>query len=331
MRQENFCKILIITFINFISFLLSTIFLVSVNNAKEQSYYLSHYYICDYQRLSDNDIYSNYYKGIATLFSFSLLGFFIFIVILSVIIYREKILNADSEMDDNTIQKDVDINNEQYSENRVIGYKSETKVKYPIALNENFDELDNNKKMNKILIISFCDCLLMYFIEVILITALYQGSKNNTNKIKKYCNNNKKDFDSLTRIFIDLLIVGYIFLFIFIALVVYLLILYDIFGEKSKRFMHKCTYYKCSYFFNKYGEKICSKCIDIFKIKTEEEKKSEDKKTVDELRKNIDKKDIQIKELEEYKNNLEKLNKDYSNGHLNERELAKLNLYKIIK
>ena len=133
MKNENFCKVLIISFINLISFLLSAIFLVSINNAKEQSYYLSLYQICDYHKINEKNIYSNYYKGIATLFSFSFLGFFIFVIALSFLIYNEKIINPNNEMDD-TIQSDknneikIDNNNE-LTESRVISFKSGSKLK----------------------------------------------------------------------------------------------------------------------------------------------------------------------------------------------------------
>ena len=333
MKNENFCKVLIISFINLISFLLSAIFLVSINNAKEQSYYLSLYQICDYHKINEKNIYSNYYKGIATLFSFSFLGFFIFVIALSCLIYKEKIMNPNNEMND-TIQSEknnelkLDHNNE-LTESRVISFKSGSKLKKSEHKDMN-DELDNNKKVHKCILSCFGICQIMYFIEVMLLTALFPKSKKISKMIKKNCNN-IKDFNALTRICIDLFIVGYIFLFIFIILFIYLLILYGIFGEKAKNIMQKITNYRCYTFFDEYLGKICFKCNDIFKPKNEEEKKVENKQISDGLRKIIEKKDNQIKELEEYKKNLEEDNKKYLNGTLNDQELSKLNLYKIIQ
>ena len=65
--------------------------------------------------------------------------------------------------------------------------------------------------------------------------------------------------------------------------------------------------------------------------KAKKKKKVENKQISDGLRKIIEKKDNQIKELEEYKKNLEEANKKYLNGTLNDQELSKLNLYKIIQ
>ena len=93
MKEENFCKILIYSILNFICFLLSIIFLTSVYNIKYQDYNINNNFYCylleKHYNCSQED-FNKQYEAICALFSLYLISFLLFNIVLLIIMKRNK-------------------------------------------------------------------------------------------------------------------------------------------------------------------------------------------------------------------------------------------------
>ena len=145
MKVENFCKIFIFSLLNLSCFLLSVIFLTSVYNLQDQSYFIG----CEYKT------FYNQYEGIATIFSFSLIAFVVYTIALVIIIKKDKM-----ESENNSPKYE---NNDQNNQN--------------IEEEEMEDVTSTNQGIMITLIISFVCCQIFYFIELIIISAFYNKNK----------------------------------------------------------------------------------------------------------------------------------------------------------
>ena len=342
----NYCKVLILSILNIICFLLSVVFLSSVNNIRDQADFLAIYQICDFS-LFDYSKYYNYFIGITILSSFSFCGFLIFLIGLFCYIsnqLKNKYKNIEKEKENDKIE-DTKSNNTTINRVNIINIVNdnnfENENNNKIKANENIinsksiinsnnnSNIDQNKKenngndancntiivfnnkINYILNYSFIFCHILYLIETIIITVFYKESKEIVEKYKIYYYCNIDNLKCLTRICQNLMIVGYVFLFIFSIFYIFLLFV-KLFPNKNRIF----SFINCI---------NCTSCF-IKKIKEEDDieeyKKIYKNKTKDELN-NI------INDLEDYKNKLERLNEKIKAKNAEESELKELNLYKI--
>ena len=311
MKVENFCKIFIFSLLNLACFLLSVVFLTSVFNLQNQSYFIS----CEYKT------FYNQYEGIATLFSFSLIAFVVYTAALVIIIKKDKM-----ESENNSPKYETrDINQEQIDNNNI---NSGERIKvYNYEENgQNIEEemedvTSTNQGIMITLIISFVCCQIFYFIELIIISAFYTKSLSFD---YKSC----KDKDELTKINKNLLVVGYIFLIIYLLFYIYLLILFNKCGQSAKKRLAKLTNSKYCECCSDCIETGCLKCTECFKSKTDEEINDENIIHQKRLEEDNNTKLKYIESLETYKKDLENLNRLNSTGIVDEKELTRLNLYK---
>ena len=311
MKVENFCKIFIFSLLNLACFLLSVIFLTSTYNLQDQSYFIK----CEYKT------FNKQYDGIATLFSFSLIAFVVFTVALVIIIKKDKM-----ESENNSPKYETrDINQEQIDNNNINSGERIKVYNYEENGQNIEEEMEDVTSTNQVimntLIISFVCCQIFYFIELIIISAFYTKSLSFD---YKSC----KDKDELTKINKNLLVVGYIFLFIYILFYIYLLILFNKCGPSAKKRLAKLTNSKYCECCNDCIVKGCLKCIECFYSKTDIQLEDENRINQKRLEEDNNTKLKYIESLEAYKKDLENLNRRNSSGIVDEKELARLNLYK---
>lgn len=297
MREENFCKLFIFSILNLIGFLLTTIFLTSTYNAYELS---EQYYSCEDTILSQ-------YKGICALFSFYLISFLLYVVVLIILINKDKI-NSGNNNNNMIHMEDININNIE-GENR--GYNQN------IADNQEriFSE---NPRLKIILEVSFLFCQLIYLLEVILLIVFF--SKANRMYSRKIC-----VIKEIKDIYRDLMIVALVFFLIKLVFYFYLLILYDKLGINARRRLEgitKSEYCEC---FSDCVEKTClglAKCFGSIDSETKIITKIREMKATNEEKINF------IRELNIYKNQLENLN-NQNLEIVDANEFTRLNLVQI--
>lgn len=331
MKIANFCKIFIFSLLNLLCYLLSIIFLTSTYNIKDQIKYLknlANYYsstssYCNYKA------YNKHYSGIAALFTFITLGFITYTIILLMFIKKYKI---DKENNRNFLENlgeanNVDIRNNEnniYNENRVIPYdQTPNNNVRPNEILESYNsnrEIVNNQPSNKpnfdddvlerdesakflmnLLLGVFIFCQVLYFVELIVLSAFHRKSKSMEKSDDLYdCG-----FSRFTRIYRDLIIVGYIIFIVFIIFYIILLIFYKKLGERSEITLEKLRFCKIC---DDCIIELCKKCTEIFKTKTDEEEKQFSDNVPKELEGTDEEKEIYIKNLKKYKDDLNKYN-----------------------
>lgn len=305
MNEEDFCKIVIFSLLNFMIYYLSIIFLTSTYNAKSQgNYYYSNIDDC---KIHFNDSFNKTYKGIAWLFAFITIAFLVYIIVLIIVIKKNKF-----DLKTKNINKKE--NNITYGDNNGInelvrkGAPSDARiinVKFQIDKCSNTSE-DSKEKDNIIgnnkeifwLLISFIACQAFYLIELIILSAFHGETKSEEQ--------NCKSLKNITKINTGLLIVGYIFFCIFIFFYIYIFILYR--GKGVKKRLEKLTNSKYCECFNECIKKVCNKMIVFFWAPTDDEMKKQNEEKIRKLKENIKTKEKKIKDLEKYKHNLVDLN-----------------------
>lgn len=297
MREENFCKLFIFSILNLIGFLLTTIFLTSTYNAYELS---EQYYSCEDTILSQ-------YIGICALFSFYLISFLLYVVVLIILINKDKI-NSGNNNNNMIHMEDININNIE-GENR--GYNQN------IADNQE-SIFSENPRLKIILEVSFLFCQLIYLLEVILLIVFF--SKANRMYSRKIC-----VIKEIKDIYRDLMIVALVFFLIKLVFYFYLLILYDKLGINARRRLEgitKSEYCEC---FSDCVEKTClglAKCFGSIDSETKIITKIREMKATNEEKINF------IRELNIYKNQLENLN-NQNLEIVDANEFTRLNLVQI--
>lgn len=325
MKAENFCKIFILSLLSFISFLISTVFLTSLNNIKSQSLFFYIYNTYGFKK-DDYKVYSSYYNGIASLFSFILISFLLFA---GGLVYLIKVDKMDSE--NNAIEIRVignnNRNNQIQSSERISPYNNSLDdVSNSNDINTQPDSFEQYKVPKYILIYSFIVNHFLYLIELIVICVLHQKSRNIVNYYKERITlrstESFDDLEFLTNIILILIIVGYAFFFIFIIFYFYLLVLFGIFSGGRRQNIDGLTsiYCKC---ISDCIENNCNKCADCLSPNSSTQSTNDENNTIEE-------KTRIIYTLTEYKDKLKELNTDLAHGAvINENELIDLNLYEI--
>ena len=330
MKFVNFYKIFIFSSLNLLAYLLSVIFLTATYNIKIDT--------------------SSHYSGIAALFSFITIGLIFFTTVLLIIIKKVKIDNEnldiysidqlEDENKKNEIEKDqskiIQFDKDKEIENKIIiqndiiiqSYCSDREnmdknnpstgppsINIPIINEEDPLETDDSLKiLMTLLLSSFIFCQILYLVELIVLSAFLNLTKRLEDKIGKKVSTN-------------LLIIGYLFLFIFLIFYILLLIIYNKRWEKAKAKLEKLRFCKIC------EECIiagCKKCTGLFETMTDEEFKQYIENKKKNLKGSNEEKEVHINDLEKYKKDLEDLN-DLVNKHYRcEDELKKLNLFPII-
>ena len=228
MEDREFIIHFLITFITLICFLLSTAFMTSLYNIRSQAKLIGIIStgddLIDY--IGDKyDSYENSYTAIATLFSFSFLDFLGFMITLLIKInqYKLKKLNRERyEQESPNIQ------------NIVANPESEERINYnPQNANNNLsnEEKASSDKNGKAMTAFFFIGEVIYLIEIIVLTVYHSKSSSLEDDLKA----DGKDGEYFTRIYRDLIIVGYIFLLVVIICDLIYLVFYCNAGKRVKR------------------------------------------------------------------------------------------------
>ena len=229
MEDREFIIHFLITLITLVCFLLSTVFMTSLYNIRSQAKLIGIISTGDY--LYDNyivdkyDSYENSYTAIATLFSFSFLDFLGFMITLLIKInqYKLKKLNRERyEQETPNIQ------------NRLANPESEERINYnPQFANNNLsnEEKASSDKNGKAMTAFFFIGEVIYLIEIIVLTVYHSKSSSLEDDLKA----DGKDGEYFTRIYRDLIIVGYIFLVLVIIGDLFYLVFYCNAGKRVKR------------------------------------------------------------------------------------------------
>ena len=131
--------------------------------------------------------------------------------------------------------------------------------------NDILDTEDSAKCLMNILLTSFIICQVLYFIELIVLSAFHGKSKSMEKSNDPLC-----EYSYSTRVYRDLIIVGYIFFFILIIFYIILLIFYDKLGDSVRNRLENLRFCKICDDCIIAG---CKNCTEIFKTMSDEELK----------------------------------------------------------
>ena len=258
MVEDKFCQLFLYSLINLICFLLATIFLTTLYNIKSQLILLHLS-----QKLQTS--YNNSYSAIAALFTFEFLGFFVFMIIMMILIKKIKVnkvefnrfrINKNVNIAQNQNQNNNDINtDERFEANNNININNNFNNNfYNNTINEKNDDNENStiNNLEKASLACFIYCQIIYLIEVIVLTAYFTKSKDLEIEFNK-----KENGEYFTKRYRDLMIVGYIFLIIFILFDLFTILIITKCGinpetEEERREQEKQKRRYCEF---------CSKCI----------------------------------------------------------------------
>ena len=297
MVEDKFCQLFLYSLINLICFLLATIFLTTLYNIKSQLILLHLS-----QKLQTS--YNNSYSAIAALFTFEFLGFFVFMIIMMILIKKIKVNKV--EFNRFRINKNVNIaqnqNQNDINTDERLEAKNNININNNYTINENNDDNENStiSNLEKATLALFIYCQIIYLIEVIVLTAYFTKSKDLEIEFNK-----KENGEYFTKRYRDLMIVGYIFLFIFILFDLFTILIITKCGinpeteeerreqEKQKRryceFCSKCIAESCYNMAQKFKNCIKSK-EKIIREKTDLQKKLGELEIYNQKLENINKK-----------------------------------------
>ncbi len=302
MKKENFCKVFIFSILNLIVFLLSIIFLTSVINIKDQNHYINSELDCGNKKEFDN-----HYSAIAALVSFVFIGVIAYIIFLILLIKKDKFDNGDSYNNEYNrknviIQNNFENNNIIYDINSDLYRMEKPQKNIEQKDDDESDIFETDKYLKNLLFWTFFAIQVLYFIEVIVLSAFLGGANNYQKKVGFHCEDEIKE---LKNVYIVLIIVGYIFLAIFIFFYLFLLVLYKKLGsgvQKKVDNLIESTYCECS---NSCLKSLCTSCSNYFKTMTDDEIQQQNLNEVENIEEENERKRKNIEELKKYK---EKLN-----------------------
>jgi len=295
MEEDKFCQLFLYSLINLICFLLTTIFLTTIYNIKSQLILL-------HLSKSLQTSYNNSYSAIAALFTFEFLGFFVFMIIIMVLIKKIKVnkvefnrfrINKNVNIAQNQNQNDINTDERLEAENNI-------NINNNYTINENNDDNENStiSNLEKATLALFIYCQIIYLIEVIVLTAYFIKSKDLEKEFIK-----EEDGEYFTKRYRDLMIVGYIFLFIFILFDLFTILIITKCGinpetEEERREQENQKRRYCEF---------CSKCI-AEACYNMAKKFRNCIKTKEEINKEIQDLEKKSEELEIYRQKLEIIN-----------------------
>ena len=339
MEDREFIIHFLITFITLICFLLSTAFMTSLYNIRSQAKLIGIIStgddLIDYI-VDKYDSYENSYTAIATLFSFSFLDFLGFMITLLIKINQYKLKKLNRERYEQKIPNIPNI---------VANPESEERINYnPQIANNNLsnEEKASSDKNGKAMTAFFFIGEVIYLIEIIVLTVYHSKSSSLEDDLKA----DGKDGEYFTRIYRDLIIVGYIFLVLVIIGDLFYLVFYCNAGKRVKRKSKNLNINNLDSGENvevvqnaneqkpeKEEDRYCecfSNCIigccermgDAF-LKCQRE----DTKTIEDLEKKLKKLEKNIEDLQKYLKDLNSLNAKIENKQsLGQNEMENLHL-----
>ena len=297
MEEDKFCQLFLYSLINLVCFLLTTIFLTTIYNIKSQLILL-------HLSKSLQTSYNNSYSAIAALFTFEFLGFFVFMIIMMILIKKIKVNKV--EFDRFRISMQVNIAQNQNQNNNDINTDERFEANNNININNNYTINENNddnenstiSNLEKATLALFIYCQIIYLIEVIVLTAYFIKSKDLEKEFIK-----EEDGEYFTKRYRDLMIVGYIFLFIFILFDLFTILIITKCGinpetEEERREQENQKRRYCEF---------CSKCI-AEACYNMAKKFRNCIKTKEEINKEIQDLEKKSEELEIYRHKLEIIN-----------------------
>lgn len=328
MNDKDFCQMFLYSFINLICFLLNVIYLTSLFNVRSQTKLLGiendeddDYYYDDENESSDLDIYQNSYKATAALFAFNFVGFLGFMIVLLLLINKTKVNRADTEANnapemqlhpngddirtDERIGNSENINNTNYKEQKEEGYE----------------------KLIKIMWLFFLFSQLVFLIEIIVITVYH--SKSSDLESEPELGEMKSYLHYFTKIYRDLIIVGYISIVLFIIFDLIIAILTFQCGRRVKFMSNDMENLNEHKFCDCFSDCLINCCEKMAEIFNKCERENDDNEAV--LIKRLENLEKKYEELNTYSENLRKLNEDISKNKAIDSintELEKLNLPK---
>lgn len=295
MEEDKFCQLFLYSLINLICFLLTTIFLTTIYNIKSQLILL-------HLSKSLQTSYNNSYSAIAALFTFEFLGFFVFMIIIMILIKKIKVnkvefnrfrINNNVNISQNQNQNDINTDERLEAKNNI-------NINNNYTINENNDDNENStiSNLEKATLALFIYCQIIYLIEVIVLTAYFTKSKDLEKEFIK-----EEDGEYFTKRYRDLMIVGYIFLFIFILFDLFTILIITKCGinpetEEERREQENQKRRYCEF---------CSKCI-AEACYNMAKKFRNCIKTKEEINKEIQVLEKKSEELEIYRHKLEIIN-----------------------
>ena len=340
MEDREFIIHFLITLITLVCFLLSTVFMTSLYNIRSQAKLIG--IISTGDDLIDDyivdkyDSYENSYTAIATLFSFSFLDFLGFMITLLIKINQYKLKKLNRERYEQKIPNIPNI---------VANPESEERINYnPQIANNNLsnEEKASSDKNGKAMTAFFIIGQVIYLIEIIVLTVYHSKSSSLEDDLKT----DERDGEYFTRIYRDLIIVGYIFLLVVIICDLIYLVFYCNAGKRVKRKSKNLNINNLDSGENvevvqnaneqkpeKEEDRYCecfSNCIigccermgDAF-LKCQRE----DTKTIEDLEKKLKKLEKNIEDLQKYLKDLNSLNAKIENKQsLGQNEMENLHL-----
>lgn len=331
MNDNDFCQMFFYSLINLICFLLNVIYLTTLFNVRSQYKLLgiekiidddySYYYDDDDDEGSDLEMYKNSYTATATLFAFNFLGFLGFMIVLLLLINKIKVNRTDAEMNNIPVQLHPNSDDIRTDE-RMGNSESITNT------NNNGQKDEANEKLIKIMWIFFLFSQFVFLIEVIVITAYHSKSSDLESEYSEL-GYTESELNYFTKIYRDLIIVGYIFIVLFIIFDLIIAILTFQCGRRVKFMSNDMENLNEHKFCDCFSDCIINCCEKMAEIFGGCERENYAKKEI--LVKRLENLVKKYEELNTYSENLRKLNEDISGGKTIDSintELEKLNLPK---
>ena len=334
MNDNDFCQMLLYSLINLICFLLNVIYLTALFNVRSQykllgiekviddddySYYSYYYDDDEDDEASDLEMYKNSYTATATLFAFNFLGFLGFMIVLLILINKIKVNRTNAEM--NNAPAQLPPNSDDIRTDERMGNSENI-----TNTNNNGQKDEEYGKLIKIMWLFFLFSQFVFLIEVIVITAYQSKSSDFESKFSEL-GYMESELHYFTKIYRDLIIVGYIFIVFFIIFDIIIAIVTFQCGKRVKFVSNDNENLNEHKFCDCFSDCIINCCEKMAEIFGECERENYAKKEI--LQKKLENLEKKYEELNTYSENLRKLNEDISGGKTIDSinaELEKLNL-----
>ena len=318
MEDNKFIQMFLYSLVDLLCFLLSVVFLTALSNVRSQ------YDILDLDEIDEYKSYKNSYAAIAVLFSFCFFGFIVFMTILMIIVKQYKINQIEKERfinlwkEGNITEKTITVpvrQDKKEEEKLLQNYMQISVEKFTLIPSHEI----SMEIIRKIMLFLFLYTQLIYFIELVTLSVYHSKSVD-------FEDDDKDTFHYFTRIYRDLIIVGYIFFVLFLLFDLYTLILVANCGRrraytKRKTKLDGINDRYCEFFSNCLTS-CCEKMASVFSGCERDSLKGKE-----ELKKDLEKLEGDLKELETYLTNLSNLNQKLESGRkVGKDEMEKLNL-----
>lgn len=304
MKDDDFCQMFLYSLINLICFLLKVIFLTAMYNVRSQVKLLGIDQKIEYGSdvYKDLEMYDNSYKATAALFAFNFICFLGFMIVLFMIINTIKAKRTDYDQNNN-IGIQVHQNNDDINTDERIANSGNTRN----SISD--DKIEGINKLLKFMLFFFLFSQFIFLIELIVVSVYHNKSSDfeGITIFKTY------NLDYFTKIYRDLMIVGYIFFVIFILFDLYTIILVTKCGRRvelrqdNMEDLENQKYCDC---FSDCLINCCEKMGDIFHGCEREGDES-----LDALKKKLEKLKEQYDELNKYSEKLKTLNDNIKNNN----------------